>query len=26
VATTIGDVIAFRIGNRLDINHRLDPG
>ena len=26
VATTIGDVVAFKIGPRLDVDHRLDPG
>jgi len=24
VATTIGDVVAFKIGPRLDVDHRLD--
>src|SRR5208283_279452 len=26
VATTIGDVVAFKVGPRLDVDHRLDPG
>jgi hypothetical protein len=26
VATTIGDVVAFKIGPPLDVDHRLDPG